>query len=389
MIPRTSKTWPAAALTRLTALLFLLSSTACGHHDQTQKMPAPDVNIVAAGRETVPVYSQYLGQTLGGIDVDIQPRAQGWITGIFFKEGDKVEKGSLLYTIDDQPTRALVNGYRANLAKAKTALVNMQANLNRVKPLAEMKALSASDLDAAIAAYESAVSDVKVAGAQLADAEIQLGYTRITASITGIIGLSKVDLGNYVGGPGGAAINTISAVGEVKVRFPVAEKDYLRFIEYQKKDTSYLRRLSAMPVDLLLDDGTLYPEKGKLELMNRQVDASTGSLLVQAIFPNRQGILRPGQYVKVRFRTGLLTDAVLVPQQAVNQLQEVYQVLVVNDSNRLVPRIVLPGSRIGSNWVITGGLKAGEYVALVGNAFINPALPIHPLPTEWNYDPSK
>ena len=119
-------------------------------------------------------------------------------------------------------------------------------------------------------------------------------------------------------GPGGAAINTISAVSEIKVRFPVAEKDYLRLVEYQKKDTSYLRRVSSMPVDLVLDDGTLYPLKGKLDLMNRQVDASTGSLLVQAIFDNRQGILRPGQYVKVRFRTGLLTDAVLVPQKAVN-----------------------------------------------------------------------
>ena len=368
-------------------LAFVVSLPACNHHDPARKIPAPDVNIVVAGRGAVPMISEYLGQTFGKIDVDIQPRAQGWITGIFFKAGDIVEKGTLLYTIDDQPARASVNGYRANLAKARTALVNMQANLNRVKPLAEIKALSASDLDAAEAAYGAAASDVKIAEAQLADAEIQLGYTRITAPITGIIGLSKVDIGNYVSGAGGAAINTISAVSEIKVRFPVAEKDYLRFIEYQNKDTSYLRRLSSMPVDLVLDDGTVYPAKGKLEWMNRQVDASTGSLLVQAIFDNRQGILRPGQYVKVRFRTGLLTDAVLVPQKAVNQLQEVYQVLVVNDSDRLVPRIVTPGSRVGSNWVITSGLKAGEKVALVGNAFINPALPVHPIPLEWNYDP--
>ncbi len=373
-----------------TALSLLLLAMACHRAGAGGKTaPAPDVNFVVAGQGTVPLISEYLGQTLGGIDVDLQPRTQGWITGVFFKEGDKVEKGTLLYTIDDQPTRASVNGYRANLAKANTALVNMQANLNRVKPLAEIKALSASDLDAAVAAYESAVSDVKIAEAQLADARIQLGYTRITAPITGIIGLSKVDVGNYVGGPGAAAINTISAVSEIKVRFPVAEKDYLRFIEYQKKDPSYLGRLTAMPVDLILDDGTLYPVKGKLDWMNRQVDASTGSLLVQAIFANPQGLLRPGQYVKVRFRTGLLTDAVLVPQKAINQLQEIYQVLVVNDSDRLGSphrEARQPGRKQLGHHQWTQIRREGGPRR---QRLYQPGLPVHPVPLEWNYEPLK
>jgi membrane fusion protein (multidrug efflux system) len=367
------------------AWLAAILLAACGGPEGGAKkdMPLPEVNIVEAVQRTLPRYTEYVGQTLGIQDVDIVPRVEGWITGMHFKEGSLVQKGSLLYTIDDLPIRTSMDAAAANLAKARTQLVNKKTELDRVRPLTEMNALSRRDLDAANAAYEAARAEVAMAEAQLGTSKIQLGYTRITSPITGIIGISKVQVGDYVNRSGFSAINTISSLGDVRVRFPISENEYMKFFNQGKQAGG---QTGAGAVELELGDGTLYPERGRIDLANRAVDPQTGSLLVQAIFPNKSGLIRPGQYVKVRFLTDLYKDAVLVPQQAVNQLQSIYQVFVLGDSSKLTPRVVKTGARIGSNWIITEGLKAGDKVAIIGSAAINPARPVKPKPMPWNYD---
>jgi membrane fusion protein (multidrug efflux system) len=140
------------------------------------------------------------------------------------------------------------------------------------------------------------------------------------------------------------------------------------------------------PVELILGDGSIYSEKGKIDLANRQVDPTTGSLLLQAVFKNEMNLLRPGQYVKVRFKTDEYKDAILLPQQAVSQLQGIYQVFVINDSSKLAPRVVKPGARVGSNWIVSDGLKAGEKVAVIGNASIDMKNAVKPMTMNWNYD---
>ena len=151
-------------------------------------------------------------------------------------------------------------------------------------------------------------------------------------------------------------------------------------------DKDKIQKALEIPVQLILGDGSTYPKYGKIDLINRQVDPQTGSLLMQALFKNKQNLIRPGEYVKVRFQTDEYKDAVMVPQQAVNQLQSIYQVYVVNDSSKVVPRVVQAGARVGSNWIITSGLKAGEKVAVIGNAVVNPKNPIKQNPMNWNYD---
>lgn len=365
---------------------FCLVLVSCKDESATKPVVSPDVSVVTVGKQDVKVYEQYVGQTYGQSDIQVQPRVQGWVTGIYFKEGLPVEKGQLLYTLDGLQQKTRVDGAEADVAKAQAAMDNKKTELDRVQPLAEMNALSQRELDAAKAALELAANDVKIAQARLADARIELSYTRILAPLSGIIGISKVLVGDYVGSyTTGGGINTISSLGEVKVRFPISENDYLRFVK-RIQENPKSNNFTSLPVQLILGDGSIYPEPGKIDLTNRQIDQATGSLLVQAIFGNRTGILRPGQYVKVRFQTDQFNGATVVPQQAINQLQNIYQVFLLTDSNYIKPTVVSVGSRIGSNWIITQGVEPGQKVVLVGSASLNPKVVVNPTVMNWNYD---
>ena len=365
-------------------LVFLIS---CGDKKEEAAPVSPDVNVVAAGQKTIPVNTEYVGETYGISDIQITARTSGWILGIHFKEGDFVKKGQLLYTIDDQEIRNRIAESSAQLSRANSMKSKTQSDLARVEPLVEMNALSKRDLDAAVAANNSAKAEVDAAAASLANARVELGYTRIVAPISGLIGINQYQVGDFVN-PSAmrGLLNTISAVGEMRVRFPISESEYLRFVKRLRSDTSSVKRFNNVPVKLILGDGIEYNEIGKIDLANRQIDPATGSLIIQAIFANKQNILRPGQYVKVRFQTDIYQDAILVPQQAVSQLQNIYQVYVLNDSSKVSPRIVKVGARVGSNWIIQDGLKAGEKVAIIGSAAVNPRVPVKPIPMNWNYD---
>lgn len=377
--------WQGALLAWLGACSLALLTTGCGE-EAGQAVIRPEVNVVTAVQRDVPLYSEFVGQTYGQEDIQIIPRVEGWITGIHFKEGDAVRKGQLLYTIDDLPVRSKVDAAAGEVARAETMVSNKRSDLDRVMPLAAMNALSQRDLDAAQAAYDAALAELQVAHASLETANIELGYTEINSPIDGVIGISAVLVGDYVGkGTLGGAINTVSSLGDMRVRFAVSETDLLLFRKRGETDTTL--KASRDEVQLLLADGSTYPQMGRLDLADRSVDPQTGSILVQAVFTNEARLLRPGQSVKVRIKTGQAADAILVPQRAVNQLQNLYSVYLLNDSDLVVPTTVKVGQRVGESWVITEGVQAGQKVALVGNALINPKVPVVPKPMEW--DPEK
>jgi len=368
-------------------LLFLPLLLAACDSTPEATIISPEVSVITAAQRSVPIYTEFVGQTYGQEDIQIIPRVEGWVTGIHFKEGDAVKAGQLLYSIDDLPTRSKVDGAAGEVARAETMVANKKADLDRVKPLAAMNALSKRDLDAAQAAYDASLAELRVARSKLETASIEQGYTRITSPIDGVIGISKVLQGDYVGkGQLGGAINTVSSLGDMRVRFPVSETDMLRFRENARNDTSL--KQSRQAIQLLLSDGSLYPQRGRLDLADRSVDPTTGSILLQAVFPNEARLLRPGQSVKVRILTGQVNDAVLVPQRAVNQLQNLYSVFLLNDSNKVVMTPVKVGQRVGANWVIAEGLRPGQRVAIVGNALISPKVPVIPKPIEWDIETS-
>jgi len=363
-----------------------LSFNACSNEDTVKPAPVPDVQVVTAGVSNLNIYTDYVGQVYGQSDINIQPRVDGWITGLYFKEGSLVQKGSLLYTIDDQPSLNELDGAKAEVARTITLMENNKSNLARVKPLAEMNALSQRDLDAANASYNSSLNEVEIAKAKLANSKINLSYCRVLSPITGIIGISKVQVGDYVASLSPNNImNAVSSLGEVRVRFPISENDYLEFIRKMKADPK-ANQFKEIPVDLILGDGSVFNETGRLQLTNRQIDPSTGSILVQAIFKNTQGILRPGQYVQVRFKTDQFENAVVVPQQAINQMQNIYQVYKLSDSNKIKPTNIQVGQRVGSNWIVKNGLKEGDKLVIMGSTFLNPSMTVNPVMVKWNYD---
>ena len=365
--------------------LLTLLTQSCGGKKEAAQM-VPDVNVVEAAQRDIPVYAEFVGQTYGQSDIDIQPRVEGWITGIHFKEGDIVKEGQLLYTIDDVQLQNRVASAAARVTEAKVMVEKAKADLDRVEPLAAMNALSKRDLDAAVATYKAQQENLASAQALYSNANVELGYSHIKSPINGIIGISKVLVGDYVSrssGGGKNIINTISAVGAMRVRFSITENDFLRF-KRKAQETGATKE--EIEIEMILSDGTVYPEKGRVDFADRTIDPLSGSMLVQAIFQNTDRILRPGQYVKVRFISDLKKDAILVPQQAINQLQSIYRVFVINDSSMIVPRTVKVGIRTGSNWEIIEGIKAGEKVAMVGNAILKPGIPVKPVMMPWNYD---
>ncbi len=365
-------------------VLCLLILSACSNDAPQKAKVAPAVMVVEAASRSLPVYTEYIGETYGRADVDVVSRVEGWITGIHFKEGEMVKEGQLLYTVDDSQLRNQEEVASSQVAAQEVLLAKSKADLDRVEPLAAINALSRRDLDAARAAYQAQQKSVEAARAVYRNAQLQTSYARITSPITGVIGISTVQVGDMVTRSIGAkALNTVSATGEIRIRFSVPETDYLNY-QREWKDRPVGQ---AIELDVYLSDGTRFPEKARLDFTDRSLDARTGSLLAQAVVSNNgTQRLRPGQFVKVRVVSKELNDAVIVPQQAVRQLQTIYQVFVVGDGDTLRPRQVTPGVRVGSNWVITDGLKAGERVAIVGNAIIKPNVPVQPKPMEWSYD---
>ena len=362
---------------------FLFS---CKEQNQPKEQVAPEVMTVSVIQKTVPVYGEYVGETYGKADVAIQPQVDGTIVGIHFTEGSIVSKGQLLYTLDDETLRNKVELAEARHAQASTMMVKAKADLDRVEPLATMKALSQRELDAAKAAYQASKSEVDIASAALKNAKIDLEDATLRAPISGIIGISKLQVGDHVAKLNlGESLNMVSSIDQIRVRFTISEDEYLEFARRSKNNGDFMVT-GKLPVVLILSDGTIYDQTGSINFTNRQIDPSTGSLLVQALFSNPKQLMRPGQFVKVRIQKDLYPDALVVPQQAINQLQSKYQVFVVDDSSRIQPKLVVVGQRIGSNWIVTEGLKPGEQVAIVGSMMLKPAMQVRSKQLSWNAD---
>lgn len=362
-------------------IVLALVLTAAGCKKAEVVVPPPvKVNVVKAIEQDVPLYEDFVAQVYGQSDVDIRTRVEGWVTSMNFKEGSHVKKGDLLYIIDDAQYQTRVDREASDLARAKTELVRAQNELSRVKPLTELNALSKKDLDNATASFEAAESQVKATQASLENARIELGYTRVYAPFDGIVGKSNIRVGDYVSRAGTSSIlTTISSIGAVRVRFQISEREYLRIARLTKEELAAARK----NVQLVLADESIYSQTGEVNFADREIDPKTGTLTIEALFPNVNGLLRPGLFVKTRVLLSTLPKAVLVPQRAVLQLQSLAQVFTVTDSSTLKATTVEVGQKIGDGWVVTKGLKAGDQVAIVGTASLTPNAKIEVVAMKW------
>lgn len=350
--------------------LALVANTACKRPQE--RPPPPEVLVAQVAQRDVPIERIYLGYLRGFVDVDIRARVEGYLLGQHYEEGGFVERDQLLFQIDPAPFLAALRDAQGNLANAEAELQRTRLLARRLQPLAKELAVSQQDLDNALAARASAAAAVKSANAVVRQAELNLSYTEVLSPIGGLAGAALVRLGNLIGAGEPTLLTTVSQIDPMRAVFPITETDYL---ELAKSGTLGAQRA----VHLELNDGASYPEPGELSFADRQIDPSTGTLLMEAFFPNPQALLRPGQAVRVHVSFETIRSALVVQQRAISEIQGMKRVVLIGEGDVAHFINVQLGPTIGDEVVVTGALQAGDRVAVEGGEKVRDGAAVRPL----------
>jgi membrane fusion protein, multidrug efflux system len=356
-------------------IFFILAAPiACTKTEAPPPPAPPEVQVAEVTQNDVPISIELVGATLGSEDVEIRARVEGYLVSMNFTEGSFVKKGQLLYRIDPQPFDAALAEASANLSTARARVDKTNNDVARLTPLAKQQAVSQQEVDNAVSAQEAAQAQVAAYDAKVAKAKLDLAYTTITSPIDGLIGTTQKKVGSLVSG-GETLLNTVSQINPILFRCAIAEAEYLRLARRGAvRDKSENKKFG---VELLLADGSVHPHKGRLDSVERAVDATTGTLSGQFSFPNPERILRPNQYGRARIITDVKQGAVLVPQRAVQQIQGLYSVMVVKPDDTVEQRMVKVGERVGNLWLIDSGAKPGEKVIVEGIQKVRPGVKVN------------
>jgi RND family efflux transporter MFP subunit len=326
---------------------------------------APEVLVTTVVPKDVPRVLERVATLDGFINANINAQVQGYIISRDYQEGSVVKKGDLLFQIDPRP-------FEAALAQAKGALARDQANLakadadeKRARDLFNKKVISDQERDTAVAAAGSSRANVEADEAAVKQAEINLGYTKITAPIDGVTGFANNQVGDLVG-PTTGPLTTMSQIDPIKAVVTAGEGPFTDFVSRHPDAKEREAYIKSLDFELILGNGEVYPRKGKFYALDRSLDVKTGSIRYYVTFPNPGNILRPGQFGNVRFVADMKKGAMVIPQEAVNELQGSYQVAVVDENNKVSIRPVKMGERIGAMWEVTEGLKPGDKVVVQG-----------------------
>ena len=336
----------------------------CGSKEKAPEVQQLEISVVDIGRKDVVLSSEFTGRTNGAIDADVRARVEGVLEEIHFQDGGEVTEGQLLYSIDDAPLITMVAQAKGALAEALTRQTQADVDLKRIRPLAEINAVSKRELDGAIGRKGVSDGAVDAAKAQVEAAEIQLGYAKVKAPTTGIIGISKFKVGELVGkSPNTAVLNTVSKIDPIHVKFPVSESEYLYFSRLaEKQGPNREKRV----LQLILADGSVHPELGELVSIDRNIDAQTGAITAEASFPNPTKRIRPGMFAKIKTIAETRKDVLVVPKRALKDIQGKYQVFVVGADGAVQVRNVEVGADAGDSRVVDSGLNEHELVAVDG-----------------------
>jgi len=362
----------------LFGVIFALSMSGCEKPKEPVAASPTQVLVTEVLQKDVPVQQEWVGTLDGMVNAQINAQVTGYLIKQNYKEGELVKKGQLMYEIDPRTFQANLDQAKSNLAKQQAVLKTARLDLDRIKRLLPENAVSVRDRDNAAGREASAGAEVMAAQAAVESAQLALGFTKITSPIEGIAGISKAQLGDLVG-PGTSAnvLTSVSQIQPIRAYLGLSEQQYLQFA--REKET-HDERQQPIPLQLILSDGTTYPYGGKFYFANRQVDVKTGTIEIAVLFPNPDKLLRPGQFALIRAIINTEIGALLVPQQAVTQLQSMSQIAVVNSDNTVDIRIVKPGVRVGSLWVINEGLHPGEYVIVEGLQKVRNGMKVDPKP---------
>ena len=358
--------WGAGAL--------MLLAVGCQRKAPPGPPPPPEVEVITVMPTNVPVFEEWIGTLDGYVNAQIHAQVTGYLLAQNYAEGSQVRTGDALFQIDPRPFQAVLDQAKAKLEQDQAQLGKTELDVKRYTPLAQEQAISQEELDNAVQANLAAKAQVKADEAAVETAGLNLGFTKITSPVDGLAGRALAQIGDLVG-QSSAVLTTVSTIDPIKVYFQISEQSYLSFWQHHAAGSGAETNLE---LQLIFADGSVYPQTGKFYFADRQVNPSTGTLQIAGLFPNPNSILRPGQYGRVRAQTHELTDALLVPQRAVSQLQGAYQVAVVDETNAVHLQPVKVGEQNGANWIIESGLKPGDRVVAEGSQKVKAGMVVVP-----------
>jgi len=361
---RSARQWIRPCSRALLLSLPLVPLTSCENKEAAPPPAPPVVKVVEVVQQDVPTYSEWIAQLNGDTNAEIVPKVQGYLLKQDYKEGFFVQKGQLLFELDARPFVAALDQAKAQLAVASAELSKTQTDVARDTPLAAQNAIPQKQLDNDKAAEAAATAQVDAGKAMVSQAQLNLEWTKVYCPIDGVAGVATAQVGDLVGPT--TKMTTISKVDPIRAYFSISENQYLENAPKISAVIAGAVKGGALPVEFIQANNVSYPSSGKVILVNREVSSQTGTIQFAAEFPNPQATLRPGGFGRVRIKTGDNREALLVPQAAVIEVQSAYQVVVVGADNKATFRPVKVGDRIGSKWVITDGLQAGDKVVAEG-----------------------
>ncbi|HEY2107490.1 MAG TPA: efflux RND transporter periplasmic adaptor subunit [Candidatus Binataceae bacterium] len=361
------------------ALAATIAIVLTGCHKAAPIPPPPiaEVAVTTVVRKDVPVYSNWVGTTEGFVNAQIHPQISGYLLKQAYQEGDHVRQEQLLFQIDEREYKAALDQALGDLAQKQADLKKNQQDLARYKPLLADQVISRQDFDHVDQSTHASAAAVQAAQAAVESARLNLGWTRVQSPIDGVAGIAKAQVGDLVSPT--TLLTTVSQLDPIKVTFPISEREYLHFAqkikEHQEKGVSK----GEPSLEMILADGSVYPQPGHFYIANREVNVQTGTIKIEGLFPNHDYILRPGLYAKIRSATEVVPNALLVPQQAILETQGQYQVAVVGADNRVSMRTVTPGKSYGDLKVIEQGITPGERVVTEGVQKVTDGMEVRPL----------
>ncbi len=399
--------------------LAVVSLSLCSCHKPAPP-PVTEVTVGTPIRRDVPVYSEWIGTTVGFIDAEIHSKVTGYLLAQDYQEGSVVKKGDLLFEVDPRPFQAVVDqanaqlnvanagltqakadvdAAKAEIDRAEAAQLKTQLDVKRYSPLVKDGTVSQQEFDDAVqsnlaniasvasakgkydrskATVTAAEAQIGVARSSLQAAQLNLDFTKVKSPVNGIAGIRAANIGDLVGTDQRTLLTTVSQIDPILVQFPISEQEYLKLRDFFLAKDSPLQS----SLELILSDGSVYPMKGKIDIVGREVVSSTGTLPIRAIFPNPGNVLRPGQYSRIRAATSVLKGALLVPQRAVQELQGGFEVALVGPDNKVTFRAVKAGDRVGSYWVIDQGLNPTDRVVIEGLQDVKTGQTVDPKPAK-------
>jgi membrane fusion protein (multidrug efflux system) len=361
----------------LAACLALLAGCANSSSKAAPAAPPLTVQVATVVQQDTPIYSEWVATLDGFVNAQIQPRVAGYIIKQNYKEGSVVRKGDVLFEIDPRPFKAALDQAKAQLAQAEAQLGKSKLDVERDTPLAQARAIAQSQLDTEIQAKLGAQAVVQAAQANVEQAELNVEWTKVTSLVSGIAGIAQVQIGNLVGPS--SVLTSVSQVDPIKAYFTVSEQEFMDFHRRFPTQATVEEQRRRMPLQLILADGTVYGQIGRIYFADREVNPATGAIRIAGVFDNPDNFLRPGNFGRIRLSTRTYNAALLVPQRAVIELQGSFQIAVVGDDNKVSIRPIKVADRVGKLWIVTEGLKAGERVVVEGQMKVRDGAPVKPV----------